>query len=206
MFDRKPVTLSANERKRNIPEKELPTLESKLGQVDLYEQEAKIKIGEQIPENFIFTTTDSAKINLFEISKNNHVIIFVYPGDKRGLEYPELYGCTPEACEFNAKLQDFVAQGAVVYGASIQPIERQKEFVTRAKLNLPIINDSKKTLANTLGVNVWRAQKGGEEFLDRTTIVIEKGGIVRSVMRDVKVEGHADEVLGQLKALKKPKI
>ncbi|MBW2261479.1 MAG: redoxin domain-containing protein, partial [Deltaproteobacteria bacterium] len=52
---------------------------------------------------------------------------------------------------------------------------------------------------------VWqeKKRKSGETYLgiNRSTILIDQEGVVRRIWRDVKVDGHTDEVLEAVKAL-----
>lgn len=197
----KKVILSDHEREKNIPDDQFDGLKDKLGKVELYEVEADIKPGQEIPSDLIFMDHKGSYINLFEIARDQNIVIFVYPGNKRGLEYPELYGCTPEACSFRDKANEFANQNTLILGASIQPSEQQKVFADLNHFTFPIISDKEKKLSTMLGIRIWRATDTGEEFLERSTIVIKRGGILHEIIRNIQVAGHVDEVLGKVQEM-----
>ena len=52
------------------------------------------------------------------------------------------------------------------------------------------------------GVWVEKSMYGRKYMgIDRSTYLIDKDGVIRSVWRKVKVPGHVDEVLGEAKSL-----
>lgn len=72
---------------------------------------------------------------------DRHVVLFCFPGDREGLRYPELAGCTPEACSFSDRLSDVTSLGATVFGLSLQSTERQQRFVEREHLTFELLSD-----------------------------------------------------------------
>ncbi len=46
-------------------------------------------------------STRDRDVELNRIARNHHLVLFCYPGDREGLHFPELTGCTPEACSFH---------------------------------------------------------------------------------------------------------
>jgi peroxiredoxin len=107
-------------------------------------------------------------------AQEHHLVLFFYPGDREGLRYPELAGCTAEACAFRDHLFQFRQSGAVVYGVSLQPVERQRGFVAREHLTFPLLSDQSERLVRALGVPVWESESG-ERFAVRTTVVVARG-------------------------------
>lgn len=129
----------------------------------------------------------------------NWVVLFFYPGDREGLRYPELKGCTPEACAFRDALHNFQEAGARVFGVSLQSTDRQREFVDREGLTFELLSDARRELVEAWGVPLW-VSEAGEEFVVRTTMVVAPGGRVVHVFEDVEVEGHVDAVLEAISA------
>ncbi len=158
-----------------------------------------IKKDDLFPSIALLSTQDNI-VNLANEASNKHLVLFFYPGDKEGLRYPELMGCTPEACSFRDTIQELNKLGAIVYGASFQTSSRQKEFVMREHLNFAILSDCDKKLAHAIGLDYWRSNTG-EEFPVRTTFIIAKGGWVQRIFHAVDPAQHISEVIAEIKKL-----
>lgn len=170
----------------------------KLGEVKL------IKPGEQTKNgvfpNVSLPSTTGEQISIAEIAKDSNVVVFFYPGDKEGLNYPELAGCTPEACSFKDKLSEFERLNTKVYGVSYQTSERQSVFVEAQHLNFPLLSDSERALSRELQLPFWESKKG-ECYPCRQTYILSKGSLISSVFENVDPNGHIDEVIDTIKKL-----
>ena len=144
--------------------------------------------------------TTGGSIDLSDLARSKHLVIFFYPGDLEGLRYPELTGCTPEACSFRDSIGELRALGAEIVGASMQSSSRQRSFAEREHLNFPVLSDEVGELINGLGVPTW-ASEYGEIFVSRTTIIVKKGGAIAHVFDDVQVDQHVSEVIAIVEAL-----
>jgi peroxiredoxin Q/BCP len=123
------------------------------------------------------------------------VVLFFYPKASTP-------GCTNEARDFTRLLPDFEAAGAVVLGASKDTVKRQENFAAKQELEVPLLSDAEGTLCEDYGV--WAEKKMyGKSFMGivRTTYLIDADGKIAKVWPQVKVPGHADEVLAAVKAL-----
>ena len=159
----------------------------------------RIQPGDRLP-SVTLHSTGNRDIDLAAEAAVSHVIIFFYPGDREGLRYPELAGCTAEACSFRDHRSTLHRLGAVEFGVSLQSTERQRRFVEREHLNIELLSDEQKMLVNALGVPLWVSQ-AGEEFVVRTTVVVAKGGRMTAVFEDVAVDGHVEAVIEALRWL-----
>ncbi len=145
-------------------------------------------------------STDGNLVNLGQVMQDSHVVLFFYTGDREGLRYPELSGCTAEARSFRNMIQTFQSLDTVVFGIRLQPTERQREFVEREHLNFPLLSDADQAPCQVLGIPIWVSDQG-ERFAMRTTIVVERGGSVARVWAPKDVAGHVEEVLAAVQAL-----
>lgn len=145
-------------------------------------------------------STDGRSVELSEETKSSHLILFFYPGDLEGIRYPELAGCTPEGCAFRDNVGKIRQLGGTVFGVNLHSTARQRSFVERELLSFELLSDSEKKLTEALGIPIWRT-KAGEEFVDRVTIIVAKGGKITHVFEDVQVEGHIDEILEVLEKM-----
>lgn len=90
--------------------------------------------------------------------------------------------------------------GAVVLGISADAPQAQKKFETKYDLPYTLLADTDKKVCEAFGVikdkNMYgRMVKG----IARTTFVIGPDGKIVHVFKNVKADGHADEVLAYLK-------
>ena len=155
-----------------------------------------IRVGDLLPR-IRLPSTAGRTVDLAAEVGRNHLVLFFYPGDREGLRYPELVGCTPEACSFRDRLNELRSLGALVFGVSAQPTMRQHDFIRREGLTFELLSDEGWELMESLGIPVWSSPTG-ERFPVRTTVVVEKGGLVADIFEDVEVEGHVDMVITSL--------
>jgi len=117
------------------------------------------------------------------------VILYFYPKD-------DTPGCTKESCDFRDNLPKFKKSEAAVLGVSILDEASKKKFADKFDLNFPLLADSDHAVAEKYGV--WQ-QKSlyGRKFMGivRTTYLIGPDGKVAKRWDNVKIDGHAEEVL-----------
>jgi len=159
----------------------------------------KIRPGDLLPSVTLHSTAGREVDGAAEATYR-HVVIFFYPGDREGLRYPELAGCTAEACASRDHFDTLRGLGAVVFGVSLQSTERQRQFVEREHLSFELLSDDLKKLVSALGIPMWISE-AGEECVARTTVVVAKGGRVAAVFEDVDVAGHVEAVIELLRQL-----
>ena len=123
------------------------------------------------------------------------VVLYFYPKD-------DTPGCTKESCDFQAGLPRFERSGAVVLGASILDARSKAKFAGRHGLTFPLLADADHAVAEKYGV--WQEKsRYGRRYMGivRTTYLIGPDGRVARRWDNVKVDGHAAEVLEAVKAL-----
>jgi peroxiredoxin Q/BCP len=117
------------------------------------------------------------------------VILFFYPKD-------DTPGCTKEACAFQDNLPRFKTSKAAVFGVSILDEASKARFAEKYKLSFPLLADEDHAVAEKYGV--WQKKSlYGRSFMGnvRTTYWIDKEGKVQQRWDNVKVDGHAENVL-----------
>lgn len=104
--------------------------------------------------------------------------------------------------EFRAHHDEFVAAGAAVAGVSLDPLERARAWAERLALPYPILSDVEREAARELGL-LRRIGIGGWsiELMRRATVLADRQGVIRAVWEDVKIRGHALEVLEAVRLL-----
>ncbi|MBX9576219.1 MAG: peroxiredoxin [Caulobacteraceae bacterium] len=121
-------------------------------------------------------------------------VVFFYPK-------ADTPGCTNEAKDFSALIEDFAAAGARVIGVSRDPVRALDRFKTKHDLKVILGSDEAGSVTEAFGVWVEKSMYGRTYMgIERSTFLIDAGGTVRHVWRSVKVKGHAQEVLEAARA------
>jgi len=123
------------------------------------------------------------------------VVLYFYPKD-------DTPGCTQESCDFEARLPTFKRSKAIVLGVSILDEKSKAKFAAKHGLTFPLLADADHAVADKYGV--WQEKsRYGRKYMGivRTTYLIDETGKVARRWDNVKVTGHADEVLAAAKAL-----
>jgi len=105
-------------------------------------------------------------------------------------------GCTREAIDFTRLATDFAASGTAILGISADSLKAQESFRDKHKLAVPLISDERHEMLEAYGA--WGEKSlYGRKFLGiiRTTVLIDAKGHIAKVWRNVRVDGHAEEVL-----------
>ncbi|MGH7792381.1 MAG: peroxiredoxin [Thermodesulfobacteriota bacterium] len=146
---------------------------------------AELKVGEVAP-GFTAADHDGKAVDLEDL-KGKWVVLYFYPKD-------DTPGCTIEAKEFTELYEDFLINGALVYGISADTKESHCDFRDKYKLKIPLIPDEGQKIMSLYDVKV------SGEYASRDTIVIAPSAKVAKTYRKVNPIGHAKEVLDFIKS------
>ena len=123
------------------------------------------------------------------------VVLYFYPKDSTP-------ACTLEAQDFTALAVEFAGAGTTVIGISKDSVKSHDKFCARHGLSVILASDEGGRTCEDYGT--W-AEKSmyGRKFMGilRTTVLIDGAGRVARVWENVRVKGHADEVLAAARAL-----
>jgi thioredoxin-dependent peroxiredoxin len=111
-------------------------------------------------------------------------------------------GCTREAIDFTRLSSAFADAGVVVLGVSADTVKAQDSFRDKHELSVPLISDEQHEMLEAYGA--WGEKSMyGRNFMGivRTTVLIGADGRIARVWRNVRVDGHADEVLAAVRAI-----
>ena len=136
--------------------------------------------------------SDSGEDVALESLRGAPVVLYFYPKD-------DTPGCTTQACGIRDAWAEFESRGAVVLGVS--PDSPKKHMTFREKYGLPftLLADEDHAVAELYGVWVEKSMAGKTYMgIERSTFVIDAEGNVASIMRKVKPDAHADDVLAAL--------
>ncbi len=123
------------------------------------------------------------------------LVIFFYPR-------ADTPGCTREAIDFTRLSAAFARAGTAVLGVSADPLKAQEAFRDKHQLSMALASDEQHAMLKSYGV--WgKKSMYGKTFLGilRTTVLVDRNGRIARIWRNVKVDGHADEVLAAAQAL-----
>ena len=151
--------------------------------------------------------SEGAKAPAFQLPRDggNSVSLADYLGRKLVIFfYPraDTPGCTKEAIDFTRLSGAFADSQTAVLGVSADPLTAQEAFRDKHQLSIPLVSDEKHGMLQAYGV--WGEKSMyGKTFLGilRTTVMIDSRGKIARIWRNVKVDGHADEVLAAAQAL-----
>ena len=88
----------------------------------------------------------------------------------------------------------------MILGISADAPERQKKFEQKYDLPYTLLSDTDKKIASAFGVMKEKNMYGKKVMgIERTTFIIGPDGKIAHVFHKVKAEGHAEEVLAELK-------
>ncbi len=124
---------------------------------------------------------------------NSHLVLYFYPRD-------DTTGCTIEALELSDLMEEFKLHDTQVIGVSRDNCVSHATF--RDKHGLAVILLADIDGEACLAYDVWREkEKNGERRMGilRSTFIIDKLGVIREALYDVKPKGHASQVLELVK-------
>ncbi|WGS02704.1 peroxiredoxin [Bradyrhizobium sp. ISRA443] len=123
------------------------------------------------------------------------LVLFFYPR-------ADTPGCTREAIDFTRLSGAFADAGTVVLGISADTVKAQESFRNKHQLSVPLVSDEQHQMLEAYGA--WGEKSMyGRTFMGiiRTTVLVDSNGKVARIWRNVKVDGHADQVLEAARAL-----
>jgi peroxiredoxin Q/BCP len=123
------------------------------------------------------------------------VVLYFYPKD-------DTPGCTKEAIAFSDDMARFKRAGATVIGVSRDTIAKHQKFREKYGLKVDLGADEDGKITEKFGVWVEKSMYGRKYMgIERATFLIDGQGVIRKIWRKVKVSGHAEAVLAEVKAL-----
>jgi peroxiredoxin Q/BCP len=146
----------------------------------------ELATGDQAPQ-FSLPAGDGT-LRLTEL-RGKIVVLYFYPQD-------DTKSCTAEAVDFSRLKDDFDKAGAIIVGVSPDSLKKHERFAAKHGLSVTLASDEARETIEAYGV--W-AEKMlyGRKYMGvvRSTFLIGSDGRIARVWRNVKVKGHAEEVL-----------
>jgi peroxiredoxin Q/BCP len=136
--------------------------------------------------------SDTGEDVSLESFRGSPVVLYFYPRD-------DTPGCTTQACGLRDAWGDLERRGAVVLGVSPDAESSHVKFKQKYELPFTLLADTDHRVAEAYGVWVEKTNYGKTSMgIERSTFVIDADGTVAKVMRRVKPDTHAAQVLAAL--------
>lgn len=152
-----------------------------------------MKEGDLAPD-FELPANDDSIIKLSSFKGQRNIVLCFYPKN-------HLFAC-PSKKVFKmaeATIQAYPqikALDAELFAISVDTVQDQRKFVEEYQIPYKHLSDTGKTACKEYaGLNLAGLAK-------RSTFIVDKGGKIAKVLRDVKVESHGQEILQALQSLK----
>ena len=152
----------------------------------------KIKINKKA-QIFKLNSTSSKPFDLSKVKSG--LIIYFYPKDNTP-------GCTLETKDFSKLYKNFKNLKYEIVGISKDNIKSHFSFKNKYKVPFHLLSDEKVQVQKKYGV--WGMKSFmGNKFMGtiRSTIVINRGKVIK-IWPNVRVKGHAQDVLNFIKSIK----
>lgn len=153
-----------------------------------------LQAGDKAPL-FSLPDADMERVNLADLSGKRHLILYFYPKD-------DTPGCTMEALEFTDLCPEFDAAGADVMGVSRDNCVSHGAFRDKYGLSVRLLADTEGEVCEAYGT--WQEKEAhGERRMGivRSTFVIDRDGVIRHALYDIKPKGHAEQILELVRGL-----
>ena len=138
--------------------------------------------------DFELTSDTGENVKLSDF-RGKPVVLYFYPKD-------DTPGCTTQACAIRDSYDDFTERGAVVLGVSPDSETSHVKFKQKYGLPFTLLADPEHSVAEEYGTWVEKRNYGKTYMgIERSTFVIDADGRVARVMRRVKPDTHAEQVL-----------
>jgi|TARA_Y200000002_G_scaffold149473_1_gene123475 peroxiredoxin Q/BCP len=152
-----------------------------------------VKINTKV-KKFKVSATNELEIDSTDLIGKSYVIYF-YPKDNTP-------GCTQEGEDFRDLYKEFKKLKTEIYGVSRDSLKSHEGFKEKYKYPFELISDTEEKLCNLFDV-IKEKNMYGKKYMgiERSTFLINKEGKLSAEWRKVKVNGHAAEVLEEVKKI-----
>jgi peroxiredoxin Q/BCP len=149
---------------------------------------AELKIGMKAP-GFSAQDQNGKTIQLADFRGKSTVVLYFYPKD-------DTPGCTAEACSLRDGYGAIQATGAVVLGVSADDVKSHAAFAAKFSLPFSLLADPKHRIIQAYGVKMPLLS-----MAKRWTFIIDRQGVIRYIVQDVRTKDHDKQVLELVKGM-----
>jgi len=150
---------------------------------------SQITVGKVVPE-FQIPATSNKTISLSDLlSQHKNLVLYFYPKDCTS-------GCTLEGRAFRDNYLAFKKLNTEIWGVSRDTIKLHEKFKSDENFPFELLSDTEEKLCNLFNVIKEKNMYGKKVMgIERSTFIIDSNGILQKEWRNVKADGHAQEVL-----------
>ena len=148
--------------------------------------EFPVTIVRELDGNFVHD-----EINLKEMISNTNkgLILYFYPKDNTP-------GCTTQATEFTAHLNEFDELGYDIIGVSRDSVESHEKFIAKQDLNIALISDTDEKLCHYFDVIKEKNMYGKITLgLVRSAFVFDTDGTLTHAQRNLRAKSYTERLL-----------
>lgn len=157
-----------------------------------------LQTGQPAP-GFELPDADMQAVSLEGFRNRSNVVLYFYPKD-------DTPSCTMQAIDFSDMLDEFTALETVVLGISMDDCLSHGSFRDKHGLAMQLLADVDGEVCGSYGVLQEKEHEGNRKTgIQRSTFIIDKHGVLRHALYGVSPRGHAAEVLGLIRKMKKCK-
>ena len=128
--------------------------------------------------------------------RGQKLVLYFYPKD-------DTSGCTREAQDFTELAPEFEKAGTWIIGISKDDAGKHRKFTDKYGLKVPLATDPDGSVCEAFGTWIQKSMYGRKYMgIERATFLVDADGKVQRIWRNVKVPGHAQEVLEAARGLK----
>ena len=139
------------------------------------------------------STSNKTISNKDFLGKN--LVIYFYPKDSTP-------GCTTEGQDFRDNYKTFKKLNTDILGVSRDSVKSHENFKQKQSFPFELLSDPEEIMCKDFDVMKLKSMYGKEYIgVDRSTFLISSEGKIIKEWRSVKVKGHVDEVLDEVKRL-----
>jgi len=154
-----------------------------------------VSLGKKVPD-FTLPATGDQEISLSDL-KGQNVVLYFYPKDSTP-------GCTREGQGFRDHHSKFKRQKTVILGVSRDSVKAHENFKAKQEFPFELLSDKEEIICKLFDVIKMKNMYGKKvRGIERSTFLIDDQGKLRQEWRKVRVDGHVEEVLDEVKALNK---
>ena len=154
-----------------------------------------LEAGQPAPP-FSLPDADLEPVELGQFKGKCNIVLYFYQRDGSP-------SCTTQATEFTDSEDDFARMNTIVIGVSPDDCIKHQEFRDEHGISIRLLADVDVEAARLYGVLQEREMNGiVKTGIQRSTFVIDRGGVVRHAEYGVAPRGHAREMLEVVRHLK----
>ena len=142
--------------------------------------------------DFVLNSQEGTPVHLSDF-RGKWVVLYFYPKDFTS-------GCTLEAHNFQADIDQYTKKNAVIVGVSVDTVDSHKGFCAKEGLNFKLLSDADHVVSAKYA-SLRPPNPSGAVMALRNTFIINPQGVIVKEFIGVQPMHHSEEVLAALTTL-----